>query len=109
MQFGLTESALRDATTTRRPRLHFTDLLCSALAKKRAWQGVVTSPGRLGRSVAVREVVRVAFVFGGAEFGPTGEDFYSAISGVVPSFSIDLIPIRVDSRADWLARTRTRL
>jgi putative tryptophan/tyrosine transport system substrate-binding protein len=46
------------------------------------------------------QVARVAFVFGGAEFGPTGEGFYRAISGVAPSFAIDLIPIRVGSRAD---------
>jgi putative tryptophan/tyrosine transport system substrate-binding protein len=46
------------------------------------------------------QVARVAFVFGGAEFGPTGEGFYRAISGVAHSFAIDLIPIRVGSRAD---------
>jgi putative tryptophan/tyrosine transport system substrate-binding protein len=45
-------------------------------------------------------VARVAFVFGGTEYGPTGEGFYRAISGVAPSFAIDLIPIRVGSRAD---------
>ena len=54
-------------------------------------------------------VARVAFVFGGAKAGPTGEGFYGAISGVAPSFAIDLIPICVGSRADWLTRTRARL
>lgn len=29
-------------------------------------------------------VARVAFVFGGAKAGPTGEGFYGAISGVAP-------------------------
>ena len=41
-----------------------------------------------------------AEVFGGAEFGPTGEGFYRAISGVASSFAIELNPIRVGSPAD---------
>ena len=39
-------------------------------------------------------------MFGGAEFGPTGEGFYRAISGVASSFAIELNPIRVGSPAD---------
>jgi putative ABC transport system substrate-binding protein len=46
------------------------------------------------------EVARVAFVFGGAEFGPTGEGFYRALADVAPSFAIELDPIRVGSPAD---------
>ena len=46
------------------------------------------------------KVARVAFVFGGAEFGPTGEGFYRALSVVAPSFAIELNPIRVGTPAD---------
>ena len=46
------------------------------------------------------KVARVAFVFGGSEFGPTGEGFYRAISGAASSFAIELNPIRVGSPAD---------
>jgi putative ABC transport system substrate-binding protein len=45
-------------------------------------------------------VARVAFVFGGAEFGPTGENFYRALSAVAPSFAIELKPIRVGTPAN---------
>ena len=37
-------------------------------------------------------VARVAFVFGGADFGPTGEGFYRALSTVAPSLAIERFP-----------------
>jgi putative tryptophan/tyrosine transport system substrate-binding protein len=45
-------------------------------------------------------VARVAFVFGGADFGPTGEGFYRALSTVAPSLAIELIPVRVGTPAE---------
>ena len=54
---------------------------------------------------------RVAFTFGGPEYGPTGEGFYRTLTGIAPSFGVDLIPIRtgtpteVESAIDTLART----
>ena len=43
---------------------------------------------------------RVAFVFGGPEYGPTGEGFYRALAGIAPSFGVELIPIRTGTPAD---------
>jgi putative tryptophan/tyrosine transport system substrate-binding protein len=45
-------------------------------------------------------VARVAFVFGGAEFGPTGEGFYRALSVAAPSFAAELKPIRTGTPAN---------
>jgi hypothetical protein len=42
----------------------------------------------------------VAFVFGGSEYGPTGEGFYRALVGVAPSFGVELISIRTGAPAD---------
>ena len=46
------------------------------------------------------QVARVAFVFGGAEFGPTGEGFYRALSAAAPSFATELKPIRTGTPAN---------
>jgi ABC-type uncharacterized transport system substrate-binding protein len=45
---------------------------------------------------------RVAFVFGGSDMGPTGENFYRAVVPVASTLSIELTPIRVKA-ADNLA------
>jgi putative ABC transport system substrate-binding protein len=37
---------------------------------------------------------RVGFVFGGPEYGPTGEGFYHALTSIAPSFGVDLVPLR---------------
>ena len=40
------------------------------------------------------------FVFGGPEYGPTGEGFYRALTGIAPSFGVDLVAIRSRAPAD---------
>jgi putative ABC transport system substrate-binding protein len=42
----------------------------------------------------------VGVVFGGPEYGPTGEGFYRALTGIAPSFDVDLVPIRTRAPAD---------
>src|SRR5262245_42176253 len=54
------------------------------------------------------QVARVAFVFGGAEFGPTGEGFYRALSVVAPSFAIELRAPRTMSVRDVMATKADR-
>jgi putative ABC transport system substrate-binding protein len=43
---------------------------------------------------------RVAFIFGGAEIGPTGENFYRVLENVAPKMMLELTPIRVRNAAD---------
>jgi putative tryptophan/tyrosine transport system substrate-binding protein len=43
---------------------------------------------------------RVAFVYGGPEYGVTGGGFYRAAAEAAPSFGLELIPIRTTSATD---------
>ena len=43
---------------------------------------------------------RVAFVFGGPEYGPTGVGFHRAIAEAAPAFGVELIPIQTSTPAE---------
>jgi ABC-type uncharacterized transport system substrate-binding protein len=43
---------------------------------------------------------RVAFVFGGPEYGPTGVGFHRAIAEAAPAFGVELIPIQTGTPAE---------
>jgi putative ABC transport system substrate-binding protein len=45
-------------------------------------------------------IKRVAFVFGGPEYGPTGVGFHRAVSEAAPAFGVELIPIQTGTPAE---------
>src|SRR5215207_2889755 len=48
-------------------------------------------------------VVRVAFVFGHPELGPTGEGFHRTIVAAAPKFGVEIVPIRAGRTSEGLA------
>ena len=42
----------------------------------------------------------VGLVFGGPEYGPTGEGFYRSLTDTAPSFGVDLVPLRTRAPAE---------
>jgi putative ABC transport system substrate-binding protein len=43
---------------------------------------------------------RIAFIFGGSQFGPFGENFYRALEPAAAALSVEVTPIRIRSDAD---------